>query len=70
MWKKYLKNKPQDLRPYVVGEVLSSNCSIGPDDRENGSPQQGDMIARNALDHSKTWLVSQVFFDENYVLVP
>ena len=39
--------------------------SISEADFINGSPKEGDMIARNPKDHSDQWLVAKKYFEEN-----
>lgn len=36
----------------------------------NGSPKQGDMIARNPENHDDLWLVSKKYFEENFEQEP
>ena len=38
-------------------------------DRANGSPKDGNMIARNPNNHDDLWLVYKEFFEENYELI-
>ena len=64
----YRKKQLAEMRPYIVGEALSDSVSISKEDRENGSPKDGDMIARNSKNHSDQWLVSKEFFEDNYTL--
>jgi len=64
----YKKINYTEMRPYIVGEVLSDSVSISKEDRENGSPKDGDMIARNYWNHLDQWLVSKEFFEDNYTL--
>jgi hypothetical protein len=64
----YKKVNFTEMRPYIVGEALSDSVSISKEDRENGSPKDGDMIARNYWNHSDQWLVSKAFFEDNYTL--
>ena len=63
----YQKKQLGEMRPYIVGEVLSDFVSISKEDRNNGSPKKGDMIARNPENHLDQWLVSKEFFEANYV---
>lgn len=67
-FKLYRKKQLGEMRPYIVGEVLSDFVSISKEDRNNGSPKDGDMIARNPENHSDQWLVSKKFFEDNYTL--
>ena len=40
-------------------------ASISQADLDNGSPKEGDMIARNPKNHSDVWLVAKKYFEEN-----
>ena len=53
-----------EMRPYIEGEDVS-HVSISEPDRENGSPKEGDMIARNPKNQNDQWLVSKKYFEEN-----
>lgn len=64
-WKKYQKKQLQEMRPYIPCELLEG-VSISQADKDNGSPKEGDMIARNANDPNDMWLVAKKFFEENY----
>jgi hypothetical protein len=63
-WKQYRRVGLSEMRPYVVGEQLDG-VSISDADLSNGSPKEGDMIARNPKDHSDLWLVAKKYFEEN-----
>lgn len=52
------------MRPYVEGEDVT-HVSISEQDKQNGSPKQGDMIARNPANHADQWLVAQQYFNDN-----
>jgi hypothetical protein len=56
------------MRPYVEGEDMTG-ISVSDGDKLVGSPKRGDMIARNPTDHSDKWLVSEVYFEKNYIQV-
>jgi hypothetical protein len=62
----YRRTTVSEMRPYIVGEDMTG-ISISPEDRKNGSPMEGDMIARNALNHKDQWLVAKKYFAENFV---
>lgn len=62
----YIKVKAQLMKPYQPGESLDS-VSISQEDKENGSPKEGDMIAINEKNHEDKWLISKEFFEENYL---
>jgi hypothetical protein len=64
-FKKYHK-KGGELRPYVVGEDMTGT-SVSHVDAANGSPKEGDMIARNPENHTDQWLVSKKYFDDNFI---
>jgi hypothetical protein len=66
-YKEYRKKQTQLLRPYIDGED-TSGVSISDADKENGSPQKGDMVAVNRNDETDKWLVAEKFFNDNYEL--
>jgi hypothetical protein len=57
----YRRKTVSEMRPYIVGEDMTG-ISISPEDRKNG-----DMIARNPLNHKDQWLVAKKYFEENFV---
>lgn len=63
---RYRRKNIAELRAYEEGEVLSDKVSISSADRENGSPKDGDMIARNPEDHDDQWLVAKQYFEDNF----
>lgn len=65
-FKQYRRKQIAELRPYVPGEELSIRVSISAPDRENGSPKEGDMIARNPANHDDQWLVAAEYFAANF----
>ena len=65
-FKPYRRKQVAELRPYRPGEELSERVSISAGDREAGSPQEGDMIARNPDNHDDQWLVSKEYFEANF----
>ena len=62
----YRRKQIAELRPYHPDEVLSPAVSISLEDRKNGSPKLGDMIARNPTNHDDQWLVAQAYFEANF----
>jgi hypothetical protein len=52
------------MRPYEIDEDITK-ISISDADKLNGSPREGDMIARNPKNHEDQWLVSAKYFREN-----
>lgn len=63
-WAQYKRKGLSEMRPYVQGEDVS-HVSISQADLQNGSPKDGDMIARNPVDHSDQWLVAAKYFNDN-----
>ena len=69
-WKQYQrKSVPAEMRPYRPGEDLSG-VSVGPDDRDKGSPQEGDMVARDPDNHADKWLVNSRYFEAKFETEP
>jgi hypothetical protein len=65
MFKKYRKSAITEIRPYVYGEPMDG-IPINDLDKKNGSPQMGDMIARDATNPKDQWLISETYFRANY----
>jgi len=65
-FKKYRRKEVAELRTYELGENLSSKVSISEADKQNGSPKEGDMIARNPKNHEDQWLVAKKYFEDNF----
>ena len=69
-FKQYRRKQIAELRPVTDQEVmsmkLSDGISISREDRENGSPFIGDMIARNPKNHKDQWLVAEKYFKDNF----
>jgi hypothetical protein len=63
-WKQYKRKGLSEMRPYLPGEDVS-HVSISDVDVQNGSPKEGDMIARNPKNHADLWLVAKKYFEEN-----
>lgn len=63
-WRQYKRKGLSEMRPYVIGEDIT-RISISEADKENGSPKEGDMIARNPRDHGDQWLVAKKYFEDN-----
>jgi hypothetical protein len=64
-FKQYRRKSISEMRPYVVGEVLEDIVSVSTADIVNGSPKEGDMIARNPKNHNDQWLVAKQYFEDN-----
>lgn len=79
-FKQYQRSQIAELRPYVPGEDVYSSpfhtdeagivhfctISISDEDKKNGSPKEGDMIARNPKNHADQWLVAAQYFNDNF----
>lgn len=65
----YRRKQIAELRPFVLGEALSDKVSISSEDRAQGSPKVGDMIARNPVNHEDQWLVAEKYFNDNFEAV-
>lgn len=63
-WSQYKRRGVSEMRPYIVGEDVTG-ISISDADKLNGSPKEGDMIARNPKNHEDQWLVAKKYFEEN-----
>ena len=66
---RWYRKKAGLLRPYVPGEPMD-RISVGPVDREKGSPKIGDWIARNPHNPDDQWLVAAEYFAENFEPIP
>lgn len=64
-WKFYRRKGQIELRPYVLGEDLST---ISVSSEDNPEIDMG-MIARNPNNHDDKWYVAKEYFDNNYVEV-
>ena len=63
-FKKYRRKSVSEMMEWEEGVDLTS-VSISNVDLENGSPKEGDMIARNPNNHDDKWLVSKQYFLDN-----
>jgi hypothetical protein len=61
----YQRKQIAELRPYEPDENMTG-ISISDADKANGSPRDGDMIARNPKNHEDQWLVSMDYFLANF----
>jgi len=52
------------MRPILMASGVE--VSISREDRKNGSPRIGDMIARNPKNHLDQWLVAKQYFEDNF----
>jgi hypothetical protein len=64
-FRRYRRKQIAELRPYEPGENLDG-VTISAEDRRQGSPKIGDMIARNPKNHADQWLVRAEYFADNF----
>ncbi|MBL7161074.1 MAG: hypothetical protein ISS57_00600 [Anaerolineales bacterium] len=64
-FKQYRRKGLAEMRSYIPGEDLSGVSVSEGDDPMNDL----GMIARNPKDHTDTWYVSKMYFEENFELV-
>lgn len=73
-FKKYRRKQIAELRPVTkeeieAGQLLNTQkygISVSEADLNNGSPKEGDMIARNPKNHNDQWLVAKNYFEDNF----
>ena len=64
-YKNYIKKGVTEMAPWE-SQTDMTRVSVSVADKENGSPKQGDMIARSPKDKGDQWLVAKEYFDEHY----
>jgi hypothetical protein len=64
-FQRYQRVQVAELRPYEDGESMRG-IAVNEVDADNGSPMEGDMIARNPKNHSDQWLVAKQYFEDNF----
>jgi len=76
-FKKYVKTTVAEMAEWhpigtdhekEIYHLISLGVSISKADLENGSPKEGDLIARNSENYDDKWLVSKDYARENFVL--
>jgi len=65
MYKEYKRTGVAEMTPWTP-ETDMNRVSVDKGDAERGSPQTGDMIARNSKDHDNRWLVAKAYFEDNF----
>lgn len=72
-FKQYKRKAIAELRQVTEAEIFhlakglkDNGISVSEADEDNGSPNIGDMIARNPQNHGDQWLVAAQYFDENF----
>ena len=64
-FKQYRRTQIAEMTPWVEGYNMT-DVSVSVADRGNGSPKDGDMIARNPKNHDDQWLVAARYFKDNF----
>ena len=64
-FKPFRRKQIAELRPWVEGDDVD-HVSISEEDLKEGSPKEGDMIARNPKNHNDQWLVAAQYFADNF----
>ncbi len=74
MFKKFVRTNIAEMRPvtkeegHFEAEEFSDifKVSVSNEDAKNGSPKDGDMVARNPKNHDDQWLVAKQYFEDNF----
>lgn len=61
----YRRKQIAELAQWEPGFDMTG-VSISVTDKNAGSPKQGDMIARNPVNHADRWLVAAEYFAANF----
>jgi len=64
-FKQYRRTGLSEMRPYILGEDLSS---VSVSDEDDPEIDMG-MIARNPKNHADQWYVARNYFEDNLELV-
>lgn len=71
-FREYQRTQRAQMRPVTAKEIAmgrriqNEGISISDEDKRNGSPKEGDMIARNPENHADQWLVAEAYFEKNF----
>lgn len=63
--KLYRKKGMVEAERWTPG-IDMEGVSISPADKDNGSPKDGDMLARDPENPADRWLISQDYFRRHY----
>ena len=63
-FKQYSRTGLSEMTPWLPTTNMK-DVSVSQADKDNGSPKQGDMIARNPKSHKDLWLVAKQYFEDN-----
>jgi hypothetical protein len=61
----YRKKGVVEIERWSPG-IDMEGVSVGDEDKKNGSPREGDRIARNPDNPKDRWLISAAYFERNY----
>lgn len=64
-FRQYRRSAIAEMARWVPGMDMKE-VSISHVDKANGSPKDGDMIARNPKNHDDKWLVAGDYFKDNF----
>lgn len=64
-YKQYRRKQIAELADWTPDFDMTS-VSISEPDKANGSPKDGDKIARNPKNHADLWLVAAQYFTDNF----
>lgn len=62
---RFRRTQIAEMMPWREGYSIEG-ISVSEEDRKNGSPEEGDMIARNPANHNDRWLVAKEYFEANF----
>ena len=71
-FKKYKRTEVAEIRAVCIEEygefaiLVAKGIGIAKVDDKNGSPKEGDMLARNPKNHEDQWLIAADYFKENF----
>ena len=68
-FKQYKRKSISEMCAWMEDMVID-HVSISDADKKNGSPKEGDMIARNPKNHNDQWLVAKTYFEDNLEPIP
>lgn len=64
-YNKYRRSQIAEMADWVPGFDMTG-VSVSEVDQKNGSPKNGDKIARNPKNHADKWLVAELYFGDNF----
>lgn len=67
LYKEYLRTNVVEMTEWTPSTDMS-RVSVSDINYKNGSPQKGDMIARNPKRHGDKWLVAKAYFSVSFQL--